>query len=238
MIAFMSWKELEERAYVPYSNKPKTCIVQGESGKFYPGVRVENVSFPITIPAIQAACCICLADGDTPALLIVKDHQSLEQLDFWVKEYGMKVNVQTKIDDIAFEDPTVSVSSSTVKKELITLLSKAITIHSDFPVSALLFCEGAIISGSNVEVSEWTKGLCAERLAIAKAISYGYPVMNTMSLHTLKGEFSSPCGACRQVIHEHMPDNQIDFHHADGTLSTHYSKDLLPFSFSSTSLTK
>tara|TARA_R110002124_G_scaffold83383_1_gene218318 strand:+ start:2896 stop:3600 length:705 start_codon:yes stop_codon:yes gene_type:complete len=234
----MNWKELEERAYVPYSQKPKACIVRGESGKFYPGVRIENVSFPITIPAIQAACCICLADGDLPSELIVKKDPNLEQFDFWVKEFKLTITEQEDIKAIEFIDPGIDIKPADIKNELILLLKRAITTYSDFPVSALLFCKDGVISGTNVEVSDWTKGLCAERVAIAKAISYGYTLMESMSLHTLKGEFSSPCGACRQVIHEHMPDNQIDFHHADGTLSTHFTGDLLPFSFSSTSLTK
>jgi len=234
----MNWKELEKRAYIPYSRKAKACVIKGSSGSFYPGVRIENVSFPITIPAVQAACSFCLANGDTPQAIILKDDHPLEQQDYWVKEFNLNIIVQSDIDNIEFEDPSISISSSDVKTELISLLDKAITTHSDFPVSALLFCKEGVITGTNVEVSEWTKGLCAERLAIAKAISYGFTVLNSMSLHTLKGEFSSPCGACRQVIHEHMPDNKIDFHHADGTLSTHYTGDLLPFSFSSTSLTK
>jgi homotetrameric cytidine deaminase len=238
MITQMNWKELEERAYVPYSKTSKVCIIRGESGSFYPGVRVENVSFPITIPAVQAACCICLAEGDVPKELIVKSDKELEQLQFWVKEFDLKITTMPELEDIKFSDPGLEISQKDIKPALVSLLDKAITIHSDFPVSALLFCKQGIISGSNVEVSEWTKGLCAERLAIAKALSYGFNTFEWMSLHTLKGEFSSPCGACRQVIHEHMPDNQIDFNHADGTLSTHYTGDLLPFSFSSTSLIK
>lgn len=234
----MNWKKLEERAYVPYSQKPKACIIRGTSGDFYPGVRMENVSFPITIPAIQAGCCICLADGDTPSELITNGNQDLEQFDYWVKEFDLTVTEELDLTDIHFKNPSIELSPADIKNKLVSLLGTAITTHSDFPVSALLFCEDGIISGSNIEVSEWTKGLCAERLAIVKAVSYGYNHLNSMSLHTLKGEFSSPCGACRQVIHEHMPDNQIDFHHADGTLSTHYTGDLLPFSFSSTSLTK
>lgn len=235
----MNWKELEERAYVPYSQHPKACIIRGESGRFYPGVRIENVSFPITIPAIQAACCICLADGDLPSALIIKENQNFEQLHFWVKEFNLTITVLEDINAVELTDSRIEIKpADDIKNELILLLKRAITPYSDFPVSALIFCKDGVISGTNVEVSDWTKGLCAERVAIAKVISYGYTLMESMSLHTLKGEFSSPCGACRQVIHEHMPDNQIDFHHADGTLSTHYTGDLLPFSFSSTSLTK
>jgi homotetrameric cytidine deaminase len=234
----MNWKILEERSYTPYSREPKACIVQGSSGAYYPGVRIENVSFPLTIPAIQAACCVCLADGDIPKSVIMKHDSYLEQLDFWTKEFDLEIKIQSGIDDILFSDPFVYIEPSEVKSELIGLLSDAITIHSNFPVSTLLLTAGGYISGVNIEVSDWTNGLCAERLTIAKAICYGIGDFKSMYLHTLKGEFSSPCGACRQVIHEHLPDNEINFFHADGTLSVHYTSDLLPLSFSSTSLTK
>lgn len=234
----MDWKILKERAYVPYSKKPMACIIEGASGAFYPGVRIENVSFPITIPAIQAACCCCLAEGDTPKNLLKESSIELEQEKFWVDEFDLDIKVRPEINAINFNDPAILLESK-VLETLISLLDKAVTIHSNFPVSALLFCnDSKVIPGSNVEVSEWTKGLCAERLAIAKAISYGHSDLESMSLHTLKGEFSSPCGACRQVILEHMPDNKIEFFHADHTLSVHYTKDLLPLSFSSNSLTK
>jgi homotetrameric cytidine deaminase len=234
----MNWKLLEHRAYTPYSQKPETCIIKGKSGKYYPGVRIENVSFPLTIPAIQAACCICLADSDIPDTVLLKDEEYPEQLDFWVKEFDLKKVIKPNIEEIELGDPFVYIDSSEVESELIGLLSDAITIHSDFPVSTLLLTSEGYVSGVNIEVSDWTNGLCAERLAIAKAICYGIEEFESMYLHTLKGEFSSPCGACRQVIHEHLPDNEINFYHADGTLSVHYTNDLLPLSFSSTSLTK
>ncbi|MEO9887004.1 MAG: hypothetical protein ABJR05_14805 [Balneola sp.] len=234
----MNWKILEERAYVPYSQKPVACIVLGKSGKYYPGVRVENISFPITIPAIQAACCFCLADGDTPKSVILKEEADPEQMDFWVKEFDLSVEIRENIETIDFAKAKVEIDQKDIKSKLVSLLDSAVTPQSDFPVSTILVCDDGMLTAVNVEVSEWTKGLCSERLALAKAISYGISGYKSMSLHTLKGEFSSPCGACRQVIIEHMPDHQIDFHHADGTLSVHYTDDLLPLSFSSTSLKK
>lgn len=234
----MNWKTLEQRSYTPYSNTPKACVIVGKSGKYYPGVRIENISFPLTIPAIQAACCFCLADGDTPEAVLLKDEIYPEQLDFWVKEFDLRKEIKPNIEEVQLGDPIVYIEPSEVKSELIGLLNDAITIHSNFPVSTLLLTSEGYLSGVNIEVSDWTSGLCAERLAIAKALCYGIEHFESLSLHTLKGEFSSPCGACRQVIHEHLPDNEINFFHADGTLSVHYTSDLLPLSFSSTSLTK
>jgi cytidine deaminase len=98
----MNWKELEKRAYIPYSRKAKACVIKGSSGSFYPGVRIENVSFPITIPAVQAACSFCLANGDTPQAIILKDDHPLEQQDYWVKEFNLNIIVQSDIDNIEF----------------------------------------------------------------------------------------------------------------------------------------
>ena len=234
----MNWNILEQRAYVPYSQNPVACIILGKSGKYYPGVRIENISFPITIPAVQAACCFCLADGDTPTSVILKEKTDIEQLDFWVKEFGLSVETRANIDDIEFENVVIETNQQNIKPTLVALLDTAIIPQSDFPVSTVLVCEEGMLTAVNVEVSEWTKGLCSERLALAKAICYGISDFQVMNLHTLKGEFSSPCGACRQVIIEHMPDHEINFYHADGTLSVHYTGDLLPLSFSTNSLKK
>lgn len=97
---------------------------------------------------------------------------------------------------------------------------------------------GGYYEGVNVEVSDWSMGLCAERIAIAKAKADGHSKFESMDVHTLKGEFSSPCGACRQVVTEMMPYHELRLFHADGSLSEHLSADLLPFSFKSSSLKK
>lgn len=235
----MNWTELEKRAFTPYSNEPKACVVKGKSGTYYPGVRVENISFPLSIPCIQAACSYCLAEGDTPELLILKDESDYEQLDFWKKELSLTIEVMESIETITFANPVKEIDPEETKEHLIELLDKAVIPNSDFPVSALLFLdETNVISGVNVEVSDWTKGLCAERVALVKALSHGFNEFDSMSVHTKKGEFSSPCGACRQVIHQHMPMHKMNLYHADGTQSYHFTNHLLPFSFTSNSLSK
>lgn len=231
----MNWETLYNRAYTPYSKQPKACVILGKSGAYYAGVRVENVSFPITVPATQAAVCHCLSEGDSPVKLLAKETE-LEQLDFWLKEFNLELVITDDISAINCSEEVLEVSETETHSVLKQLLSKAITPNSDFPVSALLFMNDKAVPGVNIEVSDWTKGLCGERVAICKALAMGFNKFTKMAVHTLKGEVSSPCGACRQVLVQHLPQQPIDMHHADGTLSRHQVLDLLPFSFSSSSL--
>ncbi len=233
----MNWTTLNNRAFTPYSKNPRACIVQGKSGKFYAGVRIESLSFPLTIPAIQAACCYCLAEGDQP-IKVIAESRNLEQLDFWLKEFDMELEIAQNIDQIDCIEETVHVEQKEALPTLKILLDSAVTTNSNFPVSALLYIDDKhnAVTGVNVEVSDWTKGLCAERVAIGKAFAFGYKNLSSMAVHTRKGEVSSPCGACRQVLAEHLGAHKIDLYHADSTMSRHRISDLLPFSFKSSAL--
>jgi len=232
----MSWNSLYQKVYAPYSETESACVVESKTGKFYAGVLIENISYPLTIPAVQAACAICLSEEEIPAKIYV-DAPNLEQLTFWVEEFNLEV-IQTDNppkDDL--ENLAHKIDSSIeIKSELKSLLKKAVTPNSDFPVAALLFTEEVYFEGVNVEASEWTKGICAERVALCKAVASGHTDLDRFEIHAEKGEISSPCGACRQVISEHMPYHSINLHHSDGTLSEHLSIDLLPFSFKSSIL--
>ncbi|WP_018127581.1 cytidine deaminase [Balneola vulgaris] len=231
----MTWNQLFERAFIPYSKNANACIIQGASGKNYVGVRVENLSFPLTVSAIQAACCFCLASNDEPKVLITHG-KPLEQQSFWVTEFDLEIKIVDDLTNIELFDDIVSELAQEVSYTLKGLLSNAKTMHSDFPVSSLIKTENGWISGVNIEVSDWSRGLCAERVAISKAFALGYTQFKEIYVHTLKGEVSSPCGACRQVIHQHMAKKSIHMYHADDTISTHAISDLLPFNFTSNTL--
>lgn len=227
-----------EHSYVPYSHKPKTCVIESSSGKFYTGVRIENISYPLTIPAVQAACMICLSEGQTPSRLYLS-RQSYEQVDFWKSEYDLEVLVITDLPTKKAENLLKNNNSSLkASTELSQLLSKAVVPNSDFQVAALLFTTDGYFEGVNVEVSEWNNGLCAERIALSKAIAAGYTEFDHLEVLTKKGQVSSPCGSCRQVIAEFMPTKKVILHHADKTISEHFMNDLLPFNFTSDSLKK
>jgi homotetrameric cytidine deaminase len=229
-----NWTELLQQSYSPYSGTTRACLIEGDKGGVYAGVRVENVSFPLTISAIQAACLICLSEGERPTQLYIPD-SDFSQLEYWKSEFELTVNIgpEAPFDSIqSLGKTTISDELGTLKK----LLDEAVTINSDFPVSAVLYTSTEIFEGVNVEVSDWQMGLCAERVALCKAIAAGAHDFTELAVHTRDGEVSSPCGACRQVIIEHLPLNKLRLYHLDETKTEHFSSDLLPFNFTSKSL--
>ena len=231
----MTIKELQKRSYVPYSGTPEVSVVRSVEGHLFPGVRIENTAFPLTINAAQNALFSCLSEGERPKALYVED-TSANDIAFWKQEYNVWTYELDQLDEMDFKPILLPEEGVEVQSTLKDLFNKAVVANSDFPVSALLRTGEGYVTGVNIECSEWNLGLCAERVAIAKALSYGYTDFDALHVQTRDGEFSSPCGSCRQVIVEHLPRHPIHLYHADGTHSKHYSIDLLPHSFLSNSL--
>jgi len=78
--------------------------------------------------------------------------------------------------------------------------------YSDYPVgAALLFADGAVIAGCNVENASYGLSLCAETVAVAKALGEGRRGgLQAVAVVGLKAEAEpiTPCGRCRQVLNE------------------------------------
>lgn len=101
--------------------------------------------------------------------------------------------------------------------------------------SALLATDGRIFTGCNVENAAYPAGICAERGALAKAVSEGAQDFSLVVVATLNG--GSPCGICRQSLLEFSPTARVlcvTFEgavHVDSTVA-----ELTPFGFSPRSL--
>ena len=232
----MDIRQIFDQSYAPYSNRPEAAIVQSGDGQFFAGKRIENISYPLSITAAQNALFCCISEGGIPHKLKVTNTDD-RLLSFWEEEFDLsisKLDVETS-SDINFKDITIEATAKPTEV-LPSLLDYAHVEESDFPVAALLKTETGYISGVNIECSAWSMGLCAERVAIAKALTYNQGKLQDLHIHTRSGEFSSPCGACRQVISEHLFDQRVHLHHANKSRSAHFSNDLLPFSFQSSSL--
>lgn len=96
-----------------------------------------------------------------------------------------------------------------MKKQLIQRAlearEKAYVPYSKYPVGAALLCQsGKIYTGANIENAAFPVTVCAERVAIFKAVSEGDMELQAMAVVTKNG--GTPCGSCRQVMAEFNPD--------------------------------
>jgi cytidine deaminase len=104
--------------------------------------------------------------------------------------------------------------------------------YSKFPVGAALLCEdGTVYTGVNVENAVNGLSLCAERVALFKAISEGQHRFVKLAV-TCASDHCRPCGACRQVLHEHAPEMEILMGNVEGVFVRTTVRELLPDAFS------
>lgn len=124
------------------------------------------------------------------------------------------------------------------KQTLVNVCQHAICTESNFPVGALLWTNLGIFPGVNVEFDDWSLGLCAERTALISALSHGAKTFYGIFVHAINGDLSTPCGACRQILSEHMLYSKLYSLHKDYTWSEYFVHDLLPNAFYTDSLAK
>jgi len=111
--------------------------------------------------------------------------------------------------------------------------NKAYAPYSNFKVgAAVLTSNEKIYTGCNIENSSYSLTICAERVAIFKAVSEGDKNIKTIFIIGPQNEPISPCGACRQVIFELAKDATIYLSNSDMTkiIETN-AKELLPYGF-------
>lgn len=107
--------------------------------------------------------------------------------------------------------------------------------YSRFPVGAALLTEdGQLYTGCNVENAAYPVSLCAERVALFKAVSEGRRRFRTLAVVTDTG--GSPCGSCRQALTEFAPDLEVIVADGRGEARTYRLDELLPHSFTAKEL--
>jgi len=115
------------------------------------------------------------------------------------------------------------------------VLDNAYVKYSHFHVAAALKLKnGEVITGVNVENASFGLTNCAERTALFTAYTKGYKKedIEEILITTKQEDFISPCGACRQVMRELMPDDaKVHLANKQGEIKTVLNKDLLPFAF-------
>lgn len=127
-------------------------------------------------------------------------------------------------------------------KELLSLavnaMKKSYSPYSNCKVGAALLCKnGKVFTGTNIENASFSPTVCAERVAVFKAVSEGETEFSEIAVvggkdGKINGIFA-PCGVCRQVLREFCDD---DFSIILGESENEYKKvtlkELLPLSFS------
>ncbi len=127
-------------------------------------------------------------------------------------------------------------------KELYDLAIKAMgysySPYSNCKVGAALLCKnGKVFMGTNIENAAFGPTVCAERVAVFKAVSEGEKDFDKIAVvggknGVINGIFA-PCGVCRQVLREFCQDNfEILLGETPDSFKTVTLKDLLPLSFS------
>ena len=103
---------------------------------------------------------------------------------------------------------------------------------SNFLVGAALRTEaGKIYTGCNIESASYGLTVCAERVAIWKAISEGARCFGLLVVAVDTENLTPPCGTCRQIIWEHCRDTTILLVNLQGQTEELQIKDLLPRAF-------
>lgn len=103
---------------------------------------------------------------------------------------------------------------------------------SEFRVGAALETEeGEVITGCNVESASYGLTVCAERVAIWKAISQGKRKIKRIAVVAETEELTPPCGVCRQIIWEFGGDIPVILANLKGMTEVVQMKELLPRAF-------
>ena len=102
--------------------------------------------------------------------------------------------------------------------------TRAYAPYSNYLVgAAVLTRDGRVFAAANVENAAYPLGVCAEKAAIAKAASEGAKPGEVEAIAIT----ASPCGGCRQWLHEWRFD-RVHFRRADGGVATYGADELLP----------
>jgi len=108
---------------------------------------------------------------------------------------------------------------------------------SNFRVGAAVRAKsGRVYTGCNVENATLGLTICAERVAIFKAVSEGERGFDAIAVVTDVAGLTPPCGACRQIIWEFCGDIPVILANLDGKVEVESSLKLLPRPFDSSFL--
>jgi len=117
-------------------------------------------------------------------------------------------------------------------QEAIEAMGDAYSPYSGHPVgAALLARSGKIYRGVNVENAVNGLSICAEQVAVAKAVSEGERKFIKIAVACEGPGYCRPCGACRQVLFEFAPEIEVITGNVQGEFEVQSLTELLPLPF-------
>jgi cytidine deaminase len=115
----------------------------------------------------------------------------------------------------------------------------AVAPYSSFKVGAALqTSDGKTYTGCNVENATYGLSVCAERVALWKALSEGERSFSRIAVASDSARPASPCGACRQLLWEFAGDIEVILANARGQTESYQLAALLPEAFDGRFLVK
>ena len=119
-----------------------------------------------------------------------------------------------------------------LKAAAVAMLDRAYCPYSHFAVGAALECaDGTVFTGCNIENAAFSPTICAERTAVAKAVSEGHTDFVRIAIAGRSADFCVPCGVCRQVLREFAPGIEVICLNGKGEEKVFTLSELLPYSF-------
>lgn len=116
---------------------------------------------------------------------------------------------------------------------------RAYAPYSGFKVGAALeAADGRVFTGCNVENASYAVTSCAERTALAKAVSEGCTSFARIAIVADTKDPCPPCGICRQALYEFAPKIEVIMANTRGAVETALLDDLLPNAFHSKKMHK
>lgn len=142
-------------------------------------------------------------------------------------------------DDTAWRSVPLEITIAT-ETDLAEALVAAATLartraqarYSGFKVGAALeTSDGDVVTGCNVENATYGLTLCAERVALVKALSEGFAIFTRIVVVADTESPTPPCGSCRQLLWEYCGDIDVILANLEGITSTLRLSTLLPMPF-------
>lgn len=122
--------------------------------------------------------------------------------------------------------------AKTLTGEAEKALRRAIAPYSGFKVGvALITRKGNVYTGCNIENPSLMMSICAEKVAIVKALSEGEKAIKALAIATNEKDYCFPCGSCRQLLLEFANGADIFLSSRKG-LKRYSVDELLPYAFS------